>query len=134
MATEVDARTVLEALLPHRQGEARRVLKVACPFICYVVCGLRIETCMTIAHLDHNPGNNRPENLAWLCQTHHWMYDSGLYPKEAISLLQAHWQVTQGKPDHRARMKDAGEKAARTRRLRAAARRAVATRRRNSAK
>ncbi len=24
-----------------------------------------------IAHLDHNPGNNKPENLAFLCLEHH---------------------------------------------------------------
>jgi hypothetical protein len=87
---------------------------------------------MTIAHLDHNAGNNKPENLAWLCQTHHWMYDCGLYPRDAIVLLQSHWQKTVGKPDHRARMKDAGAKAAQTRKHRASARKAVETRRRNA--
>lgn len=126
--TTADDIKVVEALLPRRQGEARRVLKASCPFVCCAICGLQVATCMTVAHLDHNPGNNRAENLAWLCQTHHWMYDCGLYPREAIALLQAHWQQTQGKPDHRGRMKDAGAKAARTRRLRAAARKAVATR------
>jgi hypothetical protein len=29
-----------------------------------------------IAHLDHNPDNNAPENLAWLCLNHHDQYDS----------------------------------------------------------
>ncbi len=57
------------------------------------------------------------------------MYDAGLYPVEAIRLLQAHWQNTEGKPDHAARMKDAGKNAALTRKRRAAARKAVATRR-----
>jgi len=56
------------------------------------------------------------------------MYDAGLYPIDAIRLLQAHWQSTEGKPDHKARMKDAGAKAALTRKRRAAARKAVATR------
>ena len=72
--------------------------------------------------------NNAPDNLARLCQTHHWMYDAGLYPLEAIRLLQEHWQTNQGKPSHKARMKDAGAKAALTRKRRAAARKAVATR------
>ena len=58
------------------------------------------------------------------------MYDAGLYPIEAIMLLQAHWQTTQGQADHKGRMKDAGVKAARTRKRRAAARKAWATRRR----
>jgi len=61
------------------------------------------------------------------------MYDAGLYPVEAIRLLQAHWQVTQGIPDHKPRMKDAGVKAASARKRSAAARQAVVTRRANAA-
>ena len=72
------------------------------------------------AHLDHNAGNNTPDNLARLCPTHHWMYDAGLYPVEAIRSLQAHWQATLGRPDHKGRMKDAGAKAALTRKRKAA--------------
>ncbi len=94
---------------------------------------LAISNFLTIAHLDHNAGNNHPDNLARLCQTHHWMYDSGLYPKEAISLLQAHWQTIEGIPNHKPRMKDAGAKAALTRKRRAAARKASETRRFNLA-
>jgi len=60
------------------------------------------------------------------------MYDAGLYPLEAIRLLQDHWQTTRGKPCHKARMKDAGVKAALARKRREAARKAVATRRRNA--
>lgn len=56
------------------------------------------------------------------------MYDAGLYPVAAIRLMQAHWQATEGKPDHKGRMKDAGAKAALTRKRRAAARKAVVTR------
>lgn len=114
---------------PRNQAEARRVLDEHFPFRCCAVCGLQIATCLTIAHLDHNPGNNAPDNLARLCQTHHWMYDSGLYPVEAIRLLQAHWQIVRGVPDHSGRMKDAGAKAATTRKRRAAARKAVRARR-----
>ena len=29
-----------------------------------------------IAHLDHDPANNRPDNLAFLCFEHHDQYDS----------------------------------------------------------
>ena len=114
--------------LPRNQVTARRVLKDHFPYKCCAVCGLQIAACLTIANLDHNVGNNHPDNLARLCQTHHWMYDSGLYPKEAIQLLQAHWQIVKGVPDHKGRMKDAGAKAALTRKRRAAARKAVATR------
>ena len=39
------------------------------------------------------------------------MYDCGFYPRDAILALQAHWQKTQGVPDHKPRMKDAGIKA-----------------------
>ena len=115
------------------QVEARRVIDAAYPFRCCAVCGLQVATCLQIAHLDHNAGNNDPDNLARLCPTHHWMYDSGLYPVEAIRLLQAHWQSTEGKPDHKGRMKDAGVKVALTRKRRAAARKAVATRQANNA-
>jgi len=59
------------------------------------------------------------------------MYDAGLYPVEAIRLLQAHWQQTKGVP--KARMGPAGVKAAATRKHRAAARKAVTTRRKNAA-
>jgi hypothetical protein len=120
------------ASLPRNQSTARRVLNERCPFKCCAVCGLQIATCLTIAHLDHNAGNNRPDNLARLCQTHHWMYDSGFYPKEAISLLQAHWQTVKGIPDHKGRMKDAGAKAALTRKRRSAARKASETRKLNA--
>jgi hypothetical protein len=115
------------------QAEARRMLNAACPFRCCAVCGLQIATCLQIAHLDQDAGNNAPDNLARLCPTHHWMYDAGLYPVEAIRLLQAHWQKTKGVPDHKARMKDAGVKAARARKRSTAARKAVATRQRNAA-
>jgi hypothetical protein len=79
--------------------------------------------------LDQRPENNDPDNLAFLCQTHHTMYDVGLYPIEAIKLLRVHWQQTAGVHSHKARMKDAGAKAAATRKRSAAARRAWATRR-----
>ena len=121
-------------LLPRNQSTARRVMQAHFPFKCCAVCGLQIATCLTVAHLDHNAGNNHPDNLARLCQTHHWMYDSGLYPKEAISLLQAHWQTAKGVPDHKPRLKDAGAKAALTRKRRAAARKASETRHANLAK
>jgi hypothetical protein len=116
------------------QGEGRRIAKQAYPFLCCVVCGLQVPTCLTLAHLDHNAGNNGADNLAFMCQTHHWMYDAGLYPIEGIRLLRAHWQSTAGAPSHKARMKDAGARAARTRKLSAAARKAWQTRRKTAGK
>ncbi|WP_147707286.1 HNH endonuclease signature motif containing protein [Microvirga massiliensis] len=123
---------IVTAPVPRRQGEAQRVARAAYPFRCCVVCGLQIPTCLTVAHLDHAAGNNDPDNLAYLCQTHHWMYDAGLYPLEAIKMLRAHWQQTQGKASHAARMKDAGPRAAATRKRRAAARKAWAARRQST--
>lgn len=37
--------------------------------------GRLVETVLTIAHLDHNPANNSPENLRALCQRCHNNYD-----------------------------------------------------------
>jgi hypothetical protein len=115
--------------LPRRQREARRVAAAAYEYRCCVVCGLQLPASLTVAHLDHNAGNNDPDNLSYLCGTHHWMYDAGLYPVAAIKLMRAHWQETKGKPDHGPRMKTAGADAARTRKRKAAARKAVETRR-----
>jgi len=111
-----------------RQTEAHHVLNKHYPFKCCAVCGLQLPTCLTVAHLNHDASNNAPENLARLCHTHHWMYDAGLYPIGAIKDLQAHWQTVRGEADHKARMKDAGAKSALTRKRRAAARKAVDTR------
>ena len=112
-----------------RQSVSRRVASDAYPHRCCVICGLTIETCITVAHLDHRAANNDPDNLAFLCQTHHWMFDAGMYPIEAVKLMRAHWQLTKGVADHAARMKDAGPRAAATRKRGAAARKAWATRR-----
>jgi predicted restriction endonuclease len=127
-ATGPTSATVKYPTLIRKQAEARRVINEHFPFKCCAVCGLQLATCLTIAHLDQNASNNSPDNLARLCQTHHWMYDCGFYPIEAIRLLQEHWQITRGEPDHKPRMKDAGAKAALKRKQRAAARKAVATR------
>ena len=50
-----------------------------------VVCGLTLQFGIIVAHLDQNGGNNAPDNLAYLCGRHHWMYDARLYPIEVIS-------------------------------------------------
>lgn len=99
------------------------------PYRCCVVCGLMGETGIDVAHLDQNAGNNAADNLAYLCKTHHWMLDAGFYPVEAIKLMRAHWQATKGVASHAARMKDAGRKAALTRKRSATASKAWVTRR-----
>ena len=112
-----------------RQGDAHQVAKIAYPFACCAVCGLQLQTVLAVAHLNHDPTDNDADNLAYMCWSHHWMHDAGLYPTDAIKLLRNHWQKTQGKPSHAARMKDAGKKAAMTRKLWAAGRKAATTRR-----
>ncbi len=131
-ATDRNSAAPRPAARDRNQTEARRVVNAAYPFHCCAVCGLEIATCLHIAHLDQNAGNNAPDNLARLCPTHHWMYDAGLYPVEAVLLLQAHWQKTGGRPCHKAR-RGTGAKAARTRKRSAAAHKAVVTRRKNAA-
>lgn len=114
---------------PRKQYEARKVADKAYEFHCCAVCGLQSSAGLTVAHLDHNAGNNEPDNLAHLCWTHHRMYDAALYLPATIKLLRDHWQVTKGKPNFKGPMKNAGAKAARTRKLSTRARKAWATRR-----
>lgn len=126
---EITPAEVKTDLLVRKQGKARLAAAAAYPHVCCVVCGLELRAVLTVAHLDHQPGNNDPDNLVFLCHTHHWMFDACLYPVEAIRLLRAHWQMTKGVPSHTARMKDAGARAAATRKRSAGARKAWATRR-----
>ena len=119
----------LKGMTARRGTISRRVAGQAYPFKCCVVCGISQEGVLDVAHLDGDPLNDNPDNLAFLCKTHHRMYDMGLYPVEAIKLLREHWQRTSGKPDHSLYMKDAGVKAAKIRKKSAAARKAWVTRR-----
>jgi hypothetical protein len=105
------------------QNEAYKVAREAYPFRCCVVCGLQVQTCLTVAHLDHKAGSN----LAWLCWTHHWMFDANFYPIKAIKLMRQHWQKTKGVP-RRIPMIGAGLKAAATRKRSEIAKRAARTR------
>ncbi len=104
------------AALARNSSLTRRIATVAYPFKCCVVCGLQLEAGLQAAHLDQRPLNNEPDNLAWMCVTHHTMLDLGLYPVEAIKMMRNHWQVTEGVPDNSLRMKNAGPKSAATRR------------------
>jgi len=108
--------------LPRNQNEARRVAAKAYPLRCCVLCGLQIETCLVVAHLNHNPGDKDRDNLAWLCWTHHWMFDCGFYPIIGLKMLRDDWQRPGGHlPSHGPRMKGAGAKAALARKRSAAA-------------
>lgn len=39
-----------------------------------------------IAHLDHNPSNNKFDNLAWLCHDHHDEYDSTTRQSKGLTI------------------------------------------------
>jgi hypothetical protein len=73
-----------------KQQEARRFLRRTFDFHGCAICEIEIDPVLQAAHLDNNPGNNEPDNLAWPCPTHHWMTDHGLYPVTAIKMLREH--------------------------------------------
>lgn len=90
-------------------------------------CGFGVPEILEVAHLDGDRQNDAVDNLAILCPNCHKMHDIGLIPTPTVIEMrgrerQVNWSQ---------RMKDAGAKAALTRRRRAAARKAVETRRRN---
>jgi 5-methylcytosine-specific restriction endonuclease McrA len=91
-------------------------------------CGFGIPEVLEVAHIDRDRDNNDPGNLVILCPTCHRMYDLDLITTETIRLMRdrpkiADWSVL---------LKDAGQKAALTRKRRAAARKAAETRRRRA--
>lgn len=95
------------------------------PFCAY--CGFGIKGILQVAHLNHNRKDGSPENLAILCPTCHKMYDGNLIPKELLKELRDNPR----KIDWSASMKDAGIKAAKKRKARAAGRKAAETRQKN---
>jgi predicted restriction endonuclease len=105
------------------QANARNVLRRSYKFWGCAICGIEIEAMLQAAHLDNDASNNDPDNLAWLCPTHHWMMDHCLYPVSGVKLFRDHWEATLGTANHKAVMKDAGPKSVETRRSNAEARR-----------
>ena len=75
------------------------------------VCGFGIEAILEIAHLDHNRENNDLKNLVVLCPTCHKMHDVDIISTEMVKELRDRTR----KVDWSRRMKDAGKKAAATR-------------------
>lgn len=99
-----------------------------------VFCGFGIEAVLEVAHIDCDPANCNIDNLAILCPTCHRMLDIDLIPTEVVRRL----RDEKRKPNWRKLLKDAGEKAAATKRaipglLTRAAELAVATRRERNA-
>lgn len=100
------------------------------------ICGLSLLMALDVAHLDQSAGNNDPDNLAFLCKTHHKLVDVGFYPVETVKFLRGRWNQFDGgewRPDNKLYMKDAAAKAAKTRSRSLIARKAVATRRQRQA-
>ena len=99
-------------------------------------CGFGIPEVLEVAHLDCCRENNDVSNLVLLCPTCHKMLDLDLIPTEVVIALRDHPRVVRWSK----RMKDAGKKAAlsrkqresaRRRKRRLAGRKAAATRTRN---
>lgn len=96
------------------------------PNIC-AYCGFGIIGILQVAHLSHNRKDSSPENLVILCPTCHKMYDGNLISKDTLIALRDNPR----KIDWSASMKDAGIKAAKKRKARAAGRKAAKTRLKN---
>lgn len=96
------------------------------PPIC-AFCGFGIPEVLEVAHIDGNRQNNDLANLAILCPNCHKMHDIDLIPTRVLVEM----RDTEVFVDLSKRMKDAGQKAAQTRKRRQAARKAVETRRNN---
>lgn len=78
-----------------------------------VVCGFGIQSVLEVAHLDQIRKNNAIDNLAILCPNCHKMHDIGLIPTDVIRLL----RDANAKEDWKLRIKDAGVKAAKTKKM-----------------
>jgi hypothetical protein len=79
-----------------RQSIATRRCRRSYPFEVCSVCGTQYA--LDAAHLDGKPANNDPANLAWLCKSHHWLFDHHGLPVVAIKILRDWWQGTRGEP------------------------------------
>ncbi len=90
-------------------------------------CGFGVNAVLEVAHLDCDRSNNELSNLAVLCPNCHKMHDIGLIPTEVVLQMRDGSRAV----DWAKRMKDAGAKAALTRKRQAAARKAVETRKLN---
>jgi hypothetical protein len=90
-------------------------------------CGFGVSAVLEVAHIDCDRSNNDISNLVILCPNCHKMHDLDLISTATIIEMRDRPKVVTWSK----RMKDAGQKAAFKRLRRAAARKAVETRRRN---
>ncbi len=93
-------------------------------------CGFGVPAVLEVAHIDGDRANNAVGNLVILCPNCHKMHDLDLISTETIIQMRDRPKIV----DWSKRMKDAGEKAALTRKRHAAGRKAAATRKRNQKK
>jgi len=84
------------------------------PAVC-AYCGHGIRDVLEVAHIDCDRSNNEITNLVILCPNCHKMHDLDLISTETIIHMRDSPKVV----NWRKRMKDAGRKAAETRRLKA---------------
>jgi len=84
------------------------------PAVC-AYCGYGIRDVLEVAHIDCDRSNNEITNLVILCPNCHKMHDLDLISTETIIHMRDSPKVV----NWRKRMKDAGRKAAETRRLKA---------------
>jgi L-lactate utilization protein LutB len=82
-------------------------------------CGFGIVDVLEVAHLDGQRHNNTPDNLAILCPTCHKMHDLDIISTETIREMRDRPRVVRWSK----RMKDAGKKAAQSRKQSESARR-----------
>lgn len=80
-----------------------------------VVCGFGVQSVLEVAHLNQNRKDNAIENLAVMCPNCHKMHDIGLIPGDVVKLL----RDQKAKENWKLRIKDAGKKAATTKREKA---------------
>jgi hypothetical protein len=90
-------------------------------------CGFGIPDVLEVAHIDCDRSNCDIGNLVILCPNCHKMHDLDLISTETIIQMRDRPKVV----NWAKRMKDAGQKAALTRKRSRAAKKAVATRRKN---
>lgn len=88
-------------------------------------CGFGVPEVLEVAHLDNIRTNHEIDNLAILCPNCHKMHDIGLIPTEIVKEMRDRERVI----DWGIRMKDAGKRAAQTRKRKATAIKAWETRR-----
>ena len=108
----------------NRRVNYRKLAFDAYPPIC-ACCGFGVPEVLEVAHLDGDRIHNAVGNLAILCPNCHKMHDIGLIPT-AVSV---EMRDRERSVDWSIRLKDAGQKAALTRRRKAAARKAWETQR-----